>query len=108
MEDFVFEDEILDFIDVVRDAVPNAVEVFTQGNCGSFALILAKAFPGGTIKYIIKNGHTIYEYGPEWYDITGKYDLDTNKVKYDDAYDLFEHFGAGRAMIYLRNNYKTN
>lgn len=103
-----FEDEVVDFIELMQRAVPNAIEVFTCGNCGPFALILSKAFPGGEIKYIPKAGHAVYEYRSQWYDITGQITnkfMKDNKIEYSDAYEIFSYYGAGKAMLYLRANY---
>ena len=64
------EQEILSFIKLVRDAVPNAVEVFTEGNCGSFARMLLYVFPEGKLLYY-KPRHFVFEMGHSIYDITG-------------------------------------
>jgi len=104
------EDEIIDFIELMQRAVPNSLEVFTSGNCGPFALILSKAFPGGEIKYIQKIGHAIYEYRNMWYDITGQITpefMEKNNIKYTDAEEIFSTHGAGKAVLYLRSNYKN-
>jgi len=110
MEDGIYmEDDIIDFIELMQRAVPNSKEVFTSGNCGPFALILAKTFPGGEIKYIYDIGHAIYEYRHHWYDITGQISkefMKDNNIEYSDAKEIFSHYGAGRAMLYLRANYK--
>lgn len=104
-----FEDSILDFIELMQRSVPNSIEVFTKGNYGPFALILSKAFPGGEIKDIVKIGHRIYEYQDMWYDITGKINseyMKENNIKYEDVKEIFSYYGPGKAMVYLRSNYK--
>lgn len=65
------EQEILSFIELVRNSVPNAIEVFTEGNCGSFARMLLYAFPEGKILYIYPR-HFVFECGHSIYDITGE------------------------------------
>lgn len=102
-KEIYFQDELLDFIELIQRAVPNAIEVFTKGNCGSFALILAKAFPGGEIKDL--KGHIIYEIDKQWYDITGI--VSNENIEYTDAVEIFSKYGVGKAMIYLRNNYEN-
>lgn len=76
-------DEILLFCEIVRNATPNAIEVYTRGNCGAFALMLNIAFPGGTIKNA--QGHRIYEYQGQWYDIEG---YSKTTCKYESATDF--------------------
>lgn len=63
-------EEIEDFIELFRESVPNAVEVYTQGNCTSFAMILSEAFHGGTVCHNIS--HATFEYKGLHYDITGQ------------------------------------
>ena len=94
-----FEDTILDYIELVRDSVPNAIEVFTQGNCGPFSLMLMKTFPGGEIKDLM--GHRIYEYRGNWYDITG---LVKGDYKYENAVPILD-YGLDKAMQLLKPNY---
>ena len=93
-----FEDTILDYIELVRNSVPDAVEVFTQGNCGPFALMLLKTFPGGEILNNVD--HTIYEYHGEWYDITGK----IPNGKYNNMIPIIE-YGLDAAIIKLKPKY---
>ena len=62
--------EILQFIELIRDSVPKAVEVFTQGNCGNFGRILLFTFPEGKILYYLRD-HIVFELGHSIYDITG-------------------------------------
>lgn len=64
------EQIILEFINLVRFSVPNSEEVFTKGNCGSFARMLLFAFPQGKIM-IHQGDHFIFEYEESIYDITG-------------------------------------
>lgn len=104
-----FETEIVDFIELMQRSVPDANSVFLTGNCGPFSLILSKAFPGGEIKEIQTTGHLIYEYGKEWYDITGKIGVDfmeINGIKYADAKEIFSEYGPGKALVLLRSNFK--
>lgn len=61
---------ILEYIKVVNEAVPNAVEVFTSGNCGSFARMLLFAFPEGVI-FDYAQDHFVFGFGGNLYDITG-------------------------------------
>ena len=99
-----FEDTILDYIELVRNSVPDAVEVFTKGNCGPFALMLLKTFPGGEILNNVN--HTVYEYNGEMYDITGK--ISYEKLKNDSLYSgmipIIE-YGLDAAIIKLKPRY---
>lgn len=67
---FMRVQEILSFIDLIRSSVPNAIEVFTEGNCGSFSRMLLYAFPEGRIMYL-QPRHFVFEYEHSIYDITG-------------------------------------
>ncbi len=99
-----FEDEIIDYIELVRSAVPDAVEVFTNGNCGPFALMLMKTFPGGEIKNFI-DGHRVYEYQGQFYDINGI--LENDKYKYEDAIPIITTGkDLDKALLLLKPNYK--
>lgn len=94
------EQEILDFIELIRESVPNAVEVFTKGNCGSFARILNKTFSGGNILHNID--HAVFEYQSLWYDITGNV---TNKYQ---NMKLIEEYGIEKAINLLKNRFEIN
>lgn len=96
-----FEDTILDYIELVRNSVPNAIEVFTKGNCGPFSLMLLKTFPGGEIKELF--GHRLYEYKGNWYDITGKVKTDYN---YQDAIPILD-LGLDKAIQLLKPKYES-
>lgn len=99
------EQEIIDYIELVRDSVPNAIEIFTKGNCGSFSLMLMKTFPGGEIKNLV-GGHLIYEYNDQWYDITGA--IPNRKYKYEDAEPIIRSGkDLYKAIRLLKPRYKT-
>lgn len=61
--------EIENFIKIIRDSVPNAIQVYTEGNCTSFARILEIAIPGGKVMHNIS--HSCYKYKGLCWDITG-------------------------------------
>lgn len=61
--------EILKYIEFLRDCIPNAEHIFLNGKCVQFAMLLDERFNGGTILY---NGvHACFEYNGTCYDITG-------------------------------------
>lgn len=74
---------ILQFIKTIRgtnpamgdqseaETVDLITEIFTQGNCGNFAVILASAYPGSTIHEVINGGHVVVRYKQRLYDIRG-------------------------------------
>jgi hypothetical protein len=62
--------EILSFIELIRDSFDGSVEVYTNGSCFRFALILSKMFPGG--KILEDGDHAIYKKGKYCFDITGE------------------------------------
>lgn len=90
------DSEILSFIELVQDSVPNAIEVFTKGNCTSFALMLATAFPGGRVLHNID--HAVYEYNGFEYDITGHVSLENGM--------RIEEYGVLEIKNFLKNNYR--
>lgn len=94
------EQEILDFIELIRESVPNAVEVFTKGNCGSFARILNKTFSGGNILHNID--HAVFEYQGVYYDITG------NVTGEYEGMIPIEEYGIEKAINLLKNKYEIN
>lgn len=61
---------IFEYIKLINESVPNAKEIFTQGNCGSFARMLLFAFPDGII-YDYMGEHFVFGFGGSLYDITG-------------------------------------
>ena len=100
-----FEDTIIDYIDLVRDSVPEAIKIFTEGNCGSFARMLNKTFPGGKILHNID--HAVYEYHGNYYDITGR--IKRKTVKKNKLYQNMipiEEYGIDEAIILLKPKYK--
>ena len=63
-------EEILEYIEFMREYIPNAVEVFTNGNCVGFAMMLERKFPGGEV--LDNLSHACYRYNKVCYDITGQ------------------------------------
>lgn len=98
----MLDDKILSFIELIRDSVPNSVEVFTKGNCGSFARILLYAFPEGEIfKHL--DDHFVFHSGRHLYDITGNVD---SKYEFEKLTKL-ENIGDINRLIYeLKPRYK--
>lgn len=96
------EQKILSFIDLVRSSVPNAVEVFTQGNCGSFARMLLYAFPEGKIYEYLKD-HFVFEHGGLLYDITGEV---TGKYPMENLIDINDYADINELICNLTPRYK--
>jgi hypothetical protein len=70
--------EILEYIEFLRDCIPNAKEVFLNGHCVQFAMLLDTHFPGGTILY--QDGHACFEYKETCYDVTGNIEKPKNAI----------------------------
>lgn len=84
------QQEILFYIEFIRAAVPNAEEIFTEGNCGSFAQMLLFVFPEGRIMHYYPR-HFVFEYKHFLYDITGDVskNYDYSKLTYiEDLGDI--------------------
>lgn len=61
---------IENFITSIRESFDESIEVYTNGSCIRFALILDSVFPGGKILY--DYNHAIWEYDGVCYDINGQ------------------------------------
>jgi hypothetical protein len=62
--------EILDYIEFLRDCIPNAEHIFLNGKCVQFAMLLDTHFNGGTILY--DGGHACFEYNGFCFDVSGE------------------------------------
>lgn len=47
-------------------------DIFSQGNCGNFALALKSLFPSGKLFLTSDNCHVIFKYKNRFYDIRGE------------------------------------
>jgi hypothetical protein len=62
--------EILNLIRVIRESFPQSVEVYTQGSCFRFALILKTVYPEGEIYN--DEDHATFFYLGKHFDIRGE------------------------------------
>jgi hypothetical protein len=60
------------FLATLRDSVPDAVNVFTTGNCFKLYLLLRTIYPQARPYYRIAAGHVYTEIDGDYYDIEGK------------------------------------
>lgn len=88
--------EIMKFISLIRDSFPTSVEVYTNGSCVRFALILKNTFPEGRVLY--DEDHAIFELHERGYDITGEVPITD---KHTDIMDV----GIVRLDSLLKNRY---
>ena len=65
--------EVLRFIAVIRESNPNAVALYTQGQCYGFAKILRERWPAAVFWYDPEPGHVYTKIGAWWYDVEGVY-----------------------------------
>ena len=56
-----------------------AENVFLDGMCYWFSIILQKRFPGGSIVYDMIHGHFLYAYGDYLYDVIGQHNPAANQ-----------------------------
>jgi len=61
--------EILKTIQLIRESFTDAKQVYTQGSCVRFAIILKHLYPDGDILY--DSNHAIFEYKGNCYDVNG-------------------------------------
>lgn len=79
-------------------------EVFSNGNCYHFALILSQMFDG-EINYDPHNQHFVTEIGASYYDITGKVPAPMDTLVWNDMsnisyYDSEEYEMIKRTCVY--------
>lgn len=67
------------FISVVRDSFIGSQQVFTEGSCYHFYLILKEVFPDAECWY--DQDHVITKIDNRFYDITGEIRANTNMTK---------------------------
>lgn len=93
-----YHQDILEFCEFMREAVYDAVPMFTRGNCVHFAMLLERQFPGGQVYHNID--HATYEYNGEFYDITGDVVMPKNSKP-------IESYGVNQIRAFLKPKYKT-
>ena len=95
---------ILEFIATIRDSFEGSVEVYTQGSCYKFYLILKEVFPEAIAYYDVN--HVITKIGDEFYDITGIVKCENHVPMHDNFPDskLYEkEHKISRDMFYVCN-----
>lgn len=65
--------KVLRVISRIRDGNPDAVRLYTQGQCYNFSLLLKEIFPEAEIWYDQVEGHVYSKIGEFWYDIRGRH-----------------------------------
>lgn len=88
--------EIIKFIKFFKSSVPNAEEIFTKGNCTSFARLLSMVFPGGQVLHNMD--HAVYLYDNFYYDITGM-------ARKPEGAIPIEEYGLEMMLELTKNNY---
>lgn len=66
----IMEEEIIEFIRLIRDSFIGSDIVYTQGSCYKFFKILKSRFPESKAYY--DSEHVITKIGGKFYDITGE------------------------------------
>lgn len=69
------------FIATVRDSFVGSQQVYAEGSCYHFYLILKQVFPSAECWY--DEDHVLTKIGDSFYDITGEVRKDLNLNKYD-------------------------
>lgn len=69
------------FISTIRDSFIGCQQVYTEGSCYHFYLILKEVFPDAEPYY--DNDHFITKIGDHFYDITGEVRKDVSMDKYE-------------------------
>lgn len=87
---------ILKIIERIRNSFDGSVEVYTQGSCIKFAMILKEIFPHGSILY--NSDHAIFLLDERCYDITGE-------VERNSGYILLEAYGTNQMYDLMNLKY---
>ena len=74
-------DKVELFISVIRDSFVGSQQVYTEGSCFHFYLILKEVFPDAECYF--DEDHAITKIGDDFYDITGKIRGDLTFYKYE-------------------------
>jgi hypothetical protein len=69
------------FIAKIRDSFIGSQQVYTEGSCYHFYLILKEVFPNAECWY--DQDHVVTKIDDKFYDITGEVSRSTGLVKYD-------------------------
>ena len=72
------------FISVIRDSFIGSQEVYTEGSCYHFYLILKQVFPNAIAWYDHNHDHIITEIDNKFYDITGEVLKNSNLLKFEE------------------------
>lgn len=74
------EQEIEKFIQTIRDSFIGSQQVYTEGSCYHFYLILKQVFPEAKAYY--DADHIITKIGDKFYDITGEIIMNTGMLEF--------------------------
>ena len=69
------------FIAKIRDSFVGSQQVYTEGSCYHFYLILKEVFPDAEAYY--DQEHIITKIGDKFYDITGEVEASSNMLKFE-------------------------
>lgn len=90
--------QLLKIISRIRESFSDSVEVYTNGSCVKFCMILKEIYPEGNILY--NSHHAIFELDQMYYDIKG----DTLK----ENHVPIEEFGILQAYDLMNLKYENN
>ena len=88
---------ILKTIELIRESFTDSVEVYMNGSCVKFAMILKHLYPQGEIYYDMD--HAIFYYNGNYYDINGF-------AKKNDGHIPLIEYGIMKAHEIMNLKYK--
>lgn len=95
--------KVVRFLNAIRRSHPDMVELYTQGQCYNFHLILREVFPDAVAWYDPVEGHVYSKIGDCWYDIRGRhFKLDPRASILDHRMSDKPHRWGGRDRRRLR------
>ena len=91
--------KIENFIATIRDSFIGSQQVYTEGSCYHFHLILKEVFP--TAKPWYDMDHMITEIDGKYYDITGEVQLNSNMTRFEEPphYSLKAPFNIYKKIL---------
>lgn len=81
---------ILNFIKTLRESFYNCEEVYTNGGCYQFYLILKSLFKNSTCWYSIYEGHVYVEINGIFYDIKGEHHFNEKWIHIEDEPNILK------------------
>lgn len=84
------KEKVLDFIKCMRKYGNDVVDLFTNGYCYHFYIILKERFEEVEIYYDVVVGHMVTKIGNSFFDITGEIEYNDNMKSFPNEIDSLQ------------------